>query len=888
MVAGLPYESHAMRFLLFIFVASLALPAGAQKLKIGPPEQNAPGATKKIDPDAAENEAMQSTGLAPAENAATRPGATQPADVRLIYPDVSFKRTTSKRPDPQPQAIPAHILSDAEVEAAIRRATDLLIDQVRADNGRLRGRGGIGGEFQALECGLQSLVVYALLQAGKAIDEPRLTVNAPLTQTMLDGLKRMNADGGLHQTYARSLRAMALSVYNREQDRAQLTQDVNCLTQGHVEGGYGYLSAVPQSSGYQFAGTAPTGIANWIDHSNTQYGLLGVWCGAEAEVEISPHYWQSAVDHWTKTQSTNGGWAYRSAIRLERPGQTLRPPPSMTTLSMNAAGTASLFVAGEYAEREATGGFKVGREPFSEPLKLALRWWETADNSIRLKNAAGPKLGDKHWGYTLYGIERVGLASGFKFFGEYDWFRELGRQVIDRQRPDGSFGDLVDTSYALLFLSRGRHPLLMNKLRFDGKDEVQSDYWANRPHDISYLSRFATKQVEREMNWQVVPLKRDHTDWLDAPILYIASHKKPRFSDADTEKLRKYVEAGGMIVTNADADDFSGDPLAKLAAGGAGANEFDKYVATLSLKLFPQYPLAELPAAHPVYSSLHKLTPGEKGLPKLRAVSNGSRLLLIHSPVDLALAWQRRDLKKGLLAYQLGMNLFVYANGKSGFRHRLESWHIPEAPKPPLGTTAVARLQYAGNWDPEPGAWGRFARLMTWKTGGGVEVKPIDAAKLKPADAPVAHLTGTAAWKPSAAEVAAIKAYVEAGGVLLIDDTGGSGAFAAAVETSVVGALAGARREPAGENHPLMAGGEPGMTALGRMKPRNFTSEKGPGPRGSAIHVIRAGQGAVVLSYIDLTTGLLGVQTWGVNGYDPASAEQLVRNVVLWAVDGKP
>lgn len=82
-----------------------------------------------------------------------------------------------------------------------------------------------------------------------------------------------------------------------------------------------------------------------------------------------------------------------------------------------------------------------------------------------------------------------------------------------------------------------------------------------------------------------------------------------------------------------------------------------------------------------------------------------------------------------------------------------------------------------------------------------------------------------------------------------------------------------------------MTGEEPGTAAIGKMHLRNWTSEKGPGPRGSAIHVIRAGKGTVILSYIDLTTGLLGIQTWGINGYDPTSCEQLVRNVILRSLD---
>src|SRR5207248_8214444 len=115
----------------------------------------------------------------------------------------------------------------------------------------------------------------------------------------------------------------------------------------------------------------------------------------------------------------------------------------------------------------------------------------------------------------LYGIERAGLASGFKYFGKHDWYRELAQRILLTQGGDGAWGEsnVIETAYHLLFLSRGRHPILMNKLRFDG-------YWANRPRDLANLARFAGKQLERPLNWQVVPLDNDYTDWMDSPILY--------------------------------------------------------------------------------------------------------------------------------------------------------------------------------------------------------------------------------------------------------------------------------------------------------------------------------------------------------------------------------
>ena len=120
------------------------------------------------------------------------------------------------------------------------------------------------------------------------------------------------------------------------------------------------------------------------------------------------------------------------------------------------------------------------------------------------------------WGYALYGVERVGLASGFKQFGRHDWYRELAEDAVIQQGANGSWGSgVVDTSYALLFLARGRHPILMNKLRFDRRGDAAVQYWSNRPRDLSNAARFAARQLERPINWQVVSVDNPWTDWMD-------------------------------------------------------------------------------------------------------------------------------------------------------------------------------------------------------------------------------------------------------------------------------------------------------------------------------------------------------------------------------------
>ena len=95
----------------------------------------------------------------------------------------------------------------------------------------------------------------------------------------------------------------------------------------------------------------------------------------------------------------------------------------------------------------------------------------------------------------------------------------------------------------------------------------------------------------------------------------------------------------------------------------------------------------------------------------MQGVSNGVRLLMLHSPTDLANAWQTRSTMTRKSVYQLGINLYLYATGKEKFRNRLDTPIVPEPDAAPIRTIALARLKYAGNWNPEPGA-GRDLRTF--------------------------------------------------------------------------------------------------------------------------------------------------------------------------------
>ena len=109
--------------------------------------------------------------------------------------------------------------------------------------------------------------------------------------------------------------------------------------------------------------------------------------------------------------------------------------------------------------------------------------------------------------YYLYGLERAGRLAGIRFFGQHDWYR-LGAEVLVREQNklDGSWeGALIErdrvlaTSFALLFLAKGRAPVLINKLR-----HLPADDWDNDPDDVRNIVNMVSRDWNHLLTWQTV------------------------------------------------------------------------------------------------------------------------------------------------------------------------------------------------------------------------------------------------------------------------------------------------------------------------------------------------------------------------------------------------
>ncbi len=223
--------------------------------------------------------------------------------------------------------------------------------------------------------------------------------------------------------------------------------------------------------------------------------------------------------------------AARPALLGADPGRRrrlgLHPDHGSPTGSMTCAGISSLIITGLKRSRgasssSATGSSAAARSPSAPASSAGWTGWRPHFD-VRQNPGRGPGTY-----YYLYGLERVGRLSGRRFFGDHDWYREGAAYLVrnqDRSRGPGTGngGEVVTTSFALLFLSKGRSPVLVNKLRHGpGPD------WNNDHDDVTNLVGVVSRDWKHLLTWQVVdPGSATVEDMLQAPIGYINGHEAP-------------------------------------------------------------------------------------------------------------------------------------------------------------------------------------------------------------------------------------------------------------------------------------------------------------------------------------------------------------------------
>lgn len=728
----------------------------------------------------------------------------------------------------------------AEVEKTLNAAKAYLYKQLGKDNNWEQAdtpKHANDNRTESGQWGGQSAIaIYALLAAGESHRDPRLA-------SAIEWLKKADIRG----TYAVAFRLLAYTKMPRNEEirrlaSADLKQIMARIKEnGNAKGMFDYAD----------------GPGNGYSHSRSQYGVLAAWAATEMGLEVPTGFWQNMQQAWVRNQDPSGGWSYKHPKEDKHP----------VTPGMTAAGLATLYLSYDFtAPPPACNG-----NPTSPPIDKGLAW--LAKN---IDLYATTKKYDRDFPLpTLYAVERVGLASGLRYLGNSDWFHKGARYLQEVQRPDGSFpadygGVTAQTSFGVLFLARGRAPIVMQKLEYNlttGGNSVVGP-WHQRPRDAHFVTRFVARETERELSWQIAKLSAPAADLQESQILYIAGNKALTFTPEEEQKLKTFVHSGGMILFNADCNE--------------GA--FTQSVTRLATKLFDAE-FRELPQDSAIYTR-QMYSPKEwRPMPRVLGLSNGVRELCILIPNDFARSWAL-NARAGERAahFQLVANLFLYANDKSRARVKGESYLLTRDPKvKPSQKIHLARLQYAGNYDPEPGALPRLATHLYNTRGVDATITTIKLGENKlGADTHVAFLTGTARVTLTPQERDDLKKFINGGGTVVIDAAGGRDAFAAAMLNELKEILP----DDAGKMNTLPA--EHKVFTIAKLPEVDYRDAVRATGQSTKVSRLRGldlnGKTRVFFSNEDLTHGLLGSPTDGIIGYDPAYTLPLVANIVEHAV----
>jgi hypothetical protein len=439
------------------------------------------------------------------------------------------------------------------------------------------------------------------------------------------------------------------------------------------------------------------------------------------------------------------------------------------------------------------------------------------------------------------------------------------------------------------------------------------DDWNNDRNDARNLVEFASKQVFREQKievagrvlfkkqplaWQVFDIRRQGdlpadrireltSELLQSPIVYFNGHQAPRLSGAEKELLREFVENGGFIMADACC----------------GREEFDRGFRALMDELFPQAPLKPLPPQHPIWTAAgpkFAVLPNQfKPEAQLFGVEKGCKTVVVYSPRDLSCWWEsnQHDKGEGALAFKLAANIIAYATNLEAPRPRGFKVEVlrDEPADIRRGYFTVAQLQHEGERPATQAMRNLLLELRdSKKTGLDVDPK-LHTVQLANNPAVVDYrflfMHGKKGFTFQPAELKQLRFNLDSGGVLLADACCGSKDFDQSFR-QLIRTIWHDKPEVKLEQIPLkdeLFGAELNGVAITRVrcrqrgpdgKPDADLREVDPFLEGVKIN----GRWAVVYSKYDLGCALEKHQSPDCVGHDYASAVQLTRAVVLYAM----
>ncbi len=764
---------------------------------------------------------------------------------------------------------PAPVSPD-KIQRAIEKARDWLIREQEAN-----GSWECSMRTEETRVGATSLVMLALANAG--VDRSHVAM-----QRGLDWLRRQKPD----ETYSVSLQTLVLAMLSPDADRAILERNVDWLEKAQVSQG-------PATGSWSYGTNRGTG-----DNSNAQFALLALHEADRAGIRVRRDVWVRAQQYWAACANPDGSWGYTIGN-------------AAGSGSMTCAGIASIWITSEHigtpdARAAADRVSCCGGGASPKVLERGLQWL-----GRRFSVVENPGTGGQTWlYYYLYGLERVGRFTARRFIGESDWYLEGAKMFVASQ--DGLTGAFrggrvedptVATSFALLFLAKGRRPVLVAKSRHGPDDD-----WNRHGHDIAHLVEHVEARWRDDhpagLSWHVVDTSAASLeDLLQAPVFWLSGRDAFNLGPDAGGRLRRYIDEGGFV-------------FAEACCPASG--EFDRRLRQLVGEIFPEpeYQLHLLPPEHPAWHA-EEIVPPELHRP-LMGVDYGCRTCLIYAPPtdvptneaampSLSCLWEiggassrslpestRREVDAALA---IGTNVIAYATNRE-LKRKDELFALaPDSPTEPdalvRGQMAIAKLKHSGMCDAAPAALANILRAAARELGIRVDDTP---SQIDPADPALFkyHLVfmhGRQGFAFDGTRRERLRQFLERGGTLLADSVCASPPFTAAFRAEIAVMLPAHKLEEIPLDDPIYTAATYGGYDIREVTLREPAGGDGPmnvrkRQMPPKLEGVRMGdRWALIFSPYDLSCALEKQNSLECTGYSREDAEKIALNVLLYSLN---
>jgi hypothetical protein len=778
-----------------------------------------------------------------------------------------------------------------QVNASIARGAAFLERLQRPDGGWV--------EYDSQQGGVTALCTLALLNCGRnakehesirkallyleKLPDPDRTYNASL---MIMAFAQADA-----RKYAPTIKKIALALAARQ------------MRDDRTKGGWSYKGPNDGNS----------------DNSNTQFAILALHEAEKTGVKISDQTWQLALNYWQQPgmQNSNGGFGY--GLNQQN-----------ATGSMTCAGIASLIII---RDRLQPGDASVidgrvqccGNQAEGNAVEDALRWLGNSFSVERNPNREGSLL------YYLYALERVGRISGQRYFvtkkppgravgfetpALHDWYREgceflisfqdklsggwIGTGQMGENRPD------VGTAFALLFLAKGRRPIVIGKLQHQPDVAMGSADWDHHRRAVQNLTMRVEKKWQRDLSWQTIDFTRrgpmgavqvTAADLLEAPVLFLSGSQALDLSGEQRNVLKQYLENGGFLLAEA------------CDGNGCNGTAFDRSFRSLMRELFPDSELRKLPPDHAVWYAQEKVD--AKYLPKdsefwLWGLDACCRTSVVYCPRSLSCYWELAhpyregeypaEIKQEIeQVARIGSNVLAYATNRE-LKEKLDRPAVVisnAGGRSPRGALVVPKLSHSGGSDDAPAVLTNLLVVMERQLQMRVDLEKRLIAPTDPKllDYPIVFMHGRRTFRFSAAEREALKKYLDNGGFLFADAICASKEFAAALREEMKAIYPDAQFTRIPPSHPLFTDEFHGFTLSSvELRDPQIRAESDP----LTAKLVRTtpllegleidGRIAVILSPYDISCALEKGASLDCKGYITADAARIGANVLLYAL----